>query len=135
VVSEDEATGQVSAFFRGLALRASPSLPVTALVGEATLEFEYVDADQALSVLALIYRFRTEPRPGVIKAALAAAGEANTGGGRLALIEGRTLVLRRDFTDTIPDRRFADEVSALARASLLWVHDLFARAAEQANRS
>lgn len=61
--------------------------------------------------------------------------EANTGGGRLVLIGGRALVLRRGFTDSVPDRRFADDVEELAGASLRWVHDLFARAAEQANRS
>jgi hypothetical protein len=135
LVTEDEATGQLSAFFGGLGLRASFSLPVTASVNEALLEFEYVDADQALSVLALIYRFRAEPRRGVIQAALAAASEANSGGGRLVLEQGRVLLLRRDFTDTIPDRRFADDVDTLAHASLLWAHEIFARAVEQAHRS
>lgn len=134
-MTEDEATCHVSAYFGGLDLHTAPSLPVTASVGEAVLEFEYVDADQALSVLALIYRFRAEPRPGVIQAALAAATEANTGGGRLVLEQDRVLLLRRDFTDAIPDRRFADDVDTLAHASLLWLDDIFSRAVEQANRS
>jgi len=134
-VTEDEATSQVSAFFRGLGLETTLSLPVAASIGEAFLEFGYVDAEQALSVSALIYRFQAEPRPGVVEAALAAASKANTGGGRLVLEQGRVLLLRRDFTATIPDRRWAEDVDALASASLLWVHDLFARAVEQANLS
>ena len=134
-MTEDEATCQVSAFLSGLGLGTTHSLPITASIGEAFLQFEYVDAEQALAVLAVIYRFRTEPRPGVVEAVLAAATEANTGGGRLVLEGGRALVLRRGFTDSVPDRRFADDVEVLAGASLLWVHDLFARAAEQANRS
>jgi hypothetical protein len=116
-------------------LDESEALRITASVGEAFVQFEYVEAEQAMAVLAVIYRFRTEPRPGVVKAVLAAATEANTGGGRLVLEGGRALVLRRGFTDSVPDRRFADDVEGLAGASLLWVHDLFARAAEQANRS
>jgi hypothetical protein len=70
-------------------------------------------------VLAVIYRFRTEPRPGVVETALAAATEANTGGGRFVLEDGRALVLRRGFTNSVPDCRFADDVEVLAGASLL----------------
>jgi hypothetical protein len=60
--SEDEATCQVSAFFSGLGLGTTLSLPITASVGEAFVQFEYVEAEQAMAVLAVIYRFQTEPR-------------------------------------------------------------------------
>ncbi len=113
-MTEDEATCQVSAFFSGLGLGTTLSLPITASVGEAFVQFEYVEAEQAMAVLAVIYRFRTEPRPGVVEAVLAAATEANTGGGRLVLEGGRALVLRRGFTDSVPDRRFVDDVEGLA---------------------
>ena len=67
-MTEDEATGQAAAFLRPLGAEASPALPVTCRIREALLTFEYDDAKQALSVLALIYRFHTEPRPAVVEA-------------------------------------------------------------------
>ena len=59
----------------------------------------------------------------------------NTGGGRLVLEDGRALVLRRDVAEPVAEQRFAGQVDALAAASLVWAHDLFARAVETVNRS
>jgi hypothetical protein len=86
-------------------------------------------------VRTLIYRFRAEPRPGVVEAVLAAATAADTGGGQLVFEDDRVVLLRRDVTETIPDRRIAEYVDALTRASLLWAHDLFPRAVENTHRS
>ena len=65
----DEADAQVTALSHRLGLGTPPPLPVQAMIGEASLRFDFLDADQALSVRALIYRFRAEPRPGVLETA------------------------------------------------------------------
>ena len=129
----DEAYEQVAAFLRGLGLRPPPALPAQGLVGEAFLVFEYLEAEQALSVLGLVYRFRAEPRPVVVEALFAEATPANTGGGRLVLGENGALLLQRDVVETASPGTFAVHVEALARASLVWSRDIFARAAEKAN--
>ena len=133
-MTEDEAAGQVAAFLRRLGAVAPPRLPVTCRLREALLTFEYHDGEQALSVLALIYRFRTEPRAAVVEALFAAATAENTGGGHLVLDEGGALLLQRDVAGPIADESFAEEVAALAVAGLVWADDIVARAAEKANR-
>ena len=95
--------------------------------------FEYLEAERALSVLGLIYRFRAEPRPVIMEALFAEATPANTGGGRLVLAENGALLLQRDIVETSSSGAFAEHVDALVRASLVWSRDIFARAAEKAN--
>ena len=104
-----------------------------AMLGEAELFFEYEPGPQSLWCGALIYRFRAEPRPGVLENFFdeeRSDDAPDTGGGALEYMEAtRSLLLSRTYRVAPAGDEFADEVRMLAAASLAWAREVAGRAA------
>lgn len=104
------------------------------MLGPAALYFEYDAARAALSCGALVYRFRTRPRPGVLEDFLKENGGA--GGGTLVYREEtRALLLSRTYTKPVAAAEFAEEMKSLAAASLGWGAELLERVASRHEQS
>lgn len=100
------------------------------MLGPAAIYFEYDEARRTLSCGALVYRFRTQPRPGVLEEFLAETGGA--GGGVLVYREEtRALLLSRTYVEPVPVEVFAEEMKRLAAASLGWGSELLERVASR----
>lgn len=100
------------------------------MLGAAELFFEYDAARGALACGALVYRFRSEPRPGVLEAFFEQAGGA--GGGALVYHEAtRSLLLSRTYFEATPGEEFARDMKRLAAASLGWGAELLERVASR----
>ena len=100
------------------------------MLGPAALYFEYDAGRGALSCGALVYRFRTRPRPGVLEDFL----EENRGAGGGALVyreETRALLLGRTYFEAAPAEVFAEDMKRLAAASLGWGSELLERVASR----
>jgi hypothetical protein len=105
------------------------------MVGAAEVFFEYSAAGGALKCSALVYRFRKEPRPGVLDGFIAeeSAGGTDAGGGALEYrAETRSLFLSRTYSEAVPPEEFAADVKRLAGASLLWGTEVLERVAARA---
>lgn len=103
------------------------------MLGPAALYFEYDAAQSALSCGALVYRFRTRPRPGVLEDFLKENGGA--GGGTLVYREETcALLLSRTYTSPVSAEEFAEEMKSLAAASLGWGAELLERVASRHER-
>ena len=103
------------------------------MLGPAALYFEYDAARSALSCGALVYRFRTQPRPGVLEDFL--AENRGAGGGTLVYREEtRALLLSRTYTEALPAAEFAEDMKRLAAASLGWGAELLERVASRHER-
>jgi len=103
------------------------------MLGPAALYFEYDAARRALSCGALVYRFRTRPRPGVLEDFL----KENRGAGGGALVyrdETRALLLSRTYTEAVPPEEFAEDMKRLAAASLGWGTEVLERVASRHER-
>lgn len=103
------------------------------MLGPAALYFEYDDARRALTCGALVYRFRNEPRPGVLEDFL----EENTGAGGGLLVyreETHALLLSRTYAEAVPAEVFAEEMKRLAAASLGWGAEVLERVASRHER-
>ena len=94
--------------------------------GGQPVVFEY-DADRkVLNVLALCYRFRKPPRPGLLEAyhEEAALG-TDTGGG---IVEFRSdsggLFLSRSYTQDTEPARFVEDINKLRHAARYWAEDV-----------
>ena len=100
------------------------------MLGPAALYFEYDRARQALACGALVYRFRSAPRPGVLEDFLKETRGA--GGGTLVYREEtRALLLSRTYAEAVPAEVFAEEMKRLAAASLGWGAEVLERVASR----
>ena len=104
------------------------------MLGEAEVFFRYDEGLRALWCGALVYRFRSEPRPGVLEAFFEeeTAGGADVGGGALEYLEDtRSLMLARSYDAAPSPEEFADDVKRLAAARLVWARDVAPRVASR----
>jgi hypothetical protein len=100
------------------------------MLGPAALYFEYDAGRGALTCGALVYRFRSAPRPGLLEDFL----EDNRGSGGGVLVyreETRALLLSRTYTEKVPGEGFVEEMKSLAAASLGWGGELLERVASR----
>jgi hypothetical protein len=100
------------------------------MLGPAALYFEFDAARGTLSCGALVYRFRTRPRPGVLEDFL----KENRGAGGGALVyreETRALLLSRTYSGAAPADEFAEDMKRLAAASLGWGSEVLERIASR----
>lgn len=126
--------GEAEAMLRGLvgpdarAPRFGAGDVAGVMLGPAALYFEYDAGRGALTCGALVYRFRSAPRPGVLEDFMS----ENRGAGGGALVyreETRALLLSRTYTSKAPAEEFAEEMKRLAAASLGWGGELSERVA------
>ncbi len=122
-ITRDEAIRMIQTYFKSHGVD-SPGLNEINLggasVGEHQIYFEYRPTKRALKCSALIYKFRDDPKPGVIEGFKAEeeAKTADTGGGVLEYEPmSKGLYLSRTYTDSVPDEEFAQDLKLLMRAS------------------
>ncbi|HEX5709167.1 MAG TPA: hypothetical protein VFX96_17830 [Pyrinomonadaceae bacterium] len=107
------------------------------MLGRAELFFEYDEDGGVLNCAALVYRFRREPRAGVLQRFFAeeAGGAADASGGSLEYRhDTRALLLNRFYREPVPASEFAADVKRLAEASLIWADEILERVASSATR-
>lgn len=98
------------------------------MLGAAELFFEYDSANRKLACGALVYRFRGEPRPGVLEGFFDEEAGADAGGGALDYrAEARALFLSRTYSEPVPGDEFAGDMKRLAEASLQWGDEVLER--------
>ena len=109
------------------------------MLGGAELFFRYDENRRALWCGALVYRFRAEPKPGVLEAFFEEEDVSDTAasGGvpeyRLEYLEAtRSLLLARAYDDAPDMEEFIEDVKRLAEASLVWARDAAPRVASSA---
>jgi len=83
----------------------------------------------ALKCSALVYRFHTEPKPGLLDGFRAEEQAGTpTGGGALEYQEqGRALFLARSYSKPPALDAFREEMAALRRAARVWQNDVLER--------
>lgn len=93
-----------------------------AMVGGAQLYFEHHEDTQQLECSALVYRFREDPKPGVIDGFRGEAQEGtDSGGGEVDFEpESKSLFLSRTYAQMPVGSTFAKEMERLMKASLDW---------------
>ncbi|HWS86714.1 MAG TPA: hypothetical protein VN282_07105 [Pyrinomonadaceae bacterium] len=105
------------------------------MLGGAELFFHYDGARRSLWCGALVYRFRSEPRPGLLEAFFEEEGEgaaAPDSGGALEYREAtRSLLLARTYEAAPAPEEFVEDVTRLAAASLAWARDAAPRVASR----
>lgn len=94
--------------------------------GDQPVVFEYSADRKVLTVLALCYRFRKPPRPGLLEAYQDEARQgSDTGGG---VIEFRSdsggLFLSRSYPQRTDPGRFVEEINMLMRAASYWAAEV-----------
>lgn len=107
------------------------------MLGASEVFFEYAEATGELWCRALVYRFRGEPRPGVLEGFFSEEREGTTdaGGGAVEYLRGpRALFLSRSYDESLPADEFAGEIERLAGASLVWGREVLERVAAGAAR-
>lgn len=137
VMTRDEAARLVGSLIEDGASREGARLfaggdVAGVMIGAAEVFFEYSAAGGTLKCSALVYRFRKEPRPGVLDGFFAeeASGAAAAGGGALEYrAETRSLFLSRTYLEAAPPGEFAEDVKRLASASLAWGTEVLERVA------
>jgi hypothetical protein len=94
--------------------------------GAQPVVFEYSADHQVLNVLALCYRFRKPPRPGLLEAYHEEAKlGTDTGGGIVDFrSESGGLFLSRSYTQDIEPARFVKDIDRLMRAATYWAEDV-----------
>ena len=94
--------------------------------GAQRVVFEYIPDDQVLNVLALCYRFRQPPRPGVLEAFQNEAQlGTDTGGGTVEFRpENGGLFLSRSYVEKTDPARFIEDTNKLAQAARHWAEDV-----------
>jgi hypothetical protein len=105
-----------------------------ASIGEYQVYFEYEPANRILKCSALVYRFRDEPKPGVIEAfeAEAQGKPAAAGGGILEYRRAnKSLFLTRSYSAGVPDEEFVEDLKRLLRASLVYGDQVLERVASK----
>lgn len=105
------------------------------MLGEAELFFRYDEGRRALWCGALVYRFRAEPKPGVLEAFFEeeeGVDAPDSGGGALEYLgETRSLLLARTYDTPPAPEEFVREVKKLAESSLAWARDAVPRVASR----
>jgi hypothetical protein len=104
------------------------------MLGEAELFFQYDEGRRALWCGALVYRFRAEPKPGVLEAFFEEEEMSNTNAAACALEyreETRSLLLAKTYESAPEPEEFVEEVRGLAEASLVWARDAVPRVASR----
>jgi hypothetical protein len=136
-LNRDDAVGLIQGFFKSYGLD-SPGLNESNLggasLGDYQVYFEYQPANQSLKCSALVYRFRNEPKPGVIEGFEAEAQEktADTGGGVLEYERAnRGLFLTRSYGDAVSNEEFAGDLKRLMKASLVYGNQVLERVASK----
>lgn len=132
----EEAEVLVSDFFARFGKKSAPfefADSVKANIGETVIGFEYRNDKGILACSALIYRFRREPRPAVLREIeKAAAAGADTGGGEIVFdAENLTLSLCRKYSEMTEPLKFTAQMQRLATASLLWSSQILDRIADK----
>jgi hypothetical protein len=136
----DDAKRLVQSFFQG---HLGPDAKVSGLnekgfggaeVGDAQIYFEHVKDSGALKCSALIYRFRSAPRPGVIEGFRDEEKQGtNTGGGKVDYeTENKGLFLSRTYGVLPSEQQFKEDLERLLEASLVWGDEVFNRVADRA---
>lgn len=147
MLSQDDADNLVKAFFRHHEKVERPPGMVeppalnekgfgAASVGEGEIFFEYHKDKKALECSALIYKFRSPPRPGVIDGFKAEAQAGTpTGGGEIDFEpENNGLFLSRFYADKVDYGTFVKQLDELMIASVDWAKDVLPRVAERVNK-
>lgn len=136
-LNRDDAVRMIQGFFKSHGVD-SPGLNESnlggAAIGEGQVYFEYQPADRILKCSALVYRFRDEPRPGVIEAfeAEAQGKTADTGGGILEYQRAnKGLFLTRSYSAGVPAEEFAEDLKQLLKASLVYGDQVLDRVASK----
>jgi hypothetical protein len=108
------------------------------MLGAAELFFRYDEDRRALWCGALVYRFRAEPKPGVLEAFFEeeelgdAAAPAGALEYRLEYLEAtRSLLLSKTYDAAPVAEEFVEEVKSLAESSLAWARDAVPRVASR----
>lgn len=109
---------------------------VGVMLGEAELFFRYDEVLRALWCGALVYRFRAEPKPGVLEAFFEEENEGvdvpDSGGGALEYRgDTRSLLLAKTYESAPAPEEFVEDVRVLAEASLVWARDAVPRVASR----
>lgn len=107
------------------------------MLGGAELFFRYDEVRRALWCGALVYRFRAEPKPGVLEAFFEeeedGADVPDSAGGALEYREDtRSLLLAKTYESAPGAEEFVEDVRILAEASLAWARDAVPRVASRA---
>lgn len=94
--------------------------------GDQPVVFEYVSDSQVLNVLALCYRFRKPPRPGLLDACREeAATGTNTGGGALEFrADSGGLFLTRTYRQMADAASVLGEIDNLMQGAKFWAEDV-----------
>jgi hypothetical protein len=95
--------------------------------------FEYDPVRQMLTVLALCYRFRKPPRPGVIAGFQEEERRGtDTGGGAVEFrSDSGGLFLTRSYRHKTDPRRFVEETDELMRAARYWADEVLPNVADR----
>lgn len=132
--------GEAEAMLRGLVGPEAPAPRFGAgdvtgvMLGTAALYFEYDAGRGALTCGALVYRFRSAPRPGMLEDFM--SENRGAGGGSLVYREEtRTLLLSRTYTSKMPAEELAEEMKMLAAASIGWGGELLELVASRHERN
>jgi hypothetical protein len=136
-MTRDEAAHLVKAFFEAYGVDG-PAFDERdacgAMLGASELFFEYQPERQSLKSLALVYRFRAEPKEQILNALKreATTKAADTGGGALEYQpENLGLYLRRTYENSVAAGEFNEEIKRLAAASLVWGNEILDRVASR----
>ena len=109
---------------------------VGVMLGGAELFFQYDGGRRSLWCGALVYRFRAEPRPGLLEAFFAEEEEGtaapDSGGALEYREETRSLLLAKTYGDAPAPEEFAEDVTRLAESSLAWARNVVPRVASRA---
>ena len=104
------------------------------MLGEAELFFRYDEGLRALWCGALVYRFRAEPKPGVLEAFFEEEEMTNTPASVGALeyrADTRSLLLAKTYESAPDAEEFVEDVRALGESSLAWARDAVPRVASR----
>jgi hypothetical protein len=133
----EEAVRLAQAFLAATENPHSPGLNPQGFGGVAVegaqLYFEWRDKEQALECSALIYKFRDNPKPGIVEGFQAEqkAG-TDTGGGTVDYEpENKSLFLSRTYTQAPPQTAFIEDMKKLMKASLVWGDEVLDRVASK----
>ncbi len=105
-----------------------------AAIGDLQLYFEYLPNDEALRCSALIYKFRQEPKPGIIEGFKEEEqfGRTSTGGGVVDYQpENKCLFLSRTYTEYVEELDFVNDMEQLLGASRVWGGEVLEKVSEK----
>ncbi|HET6976027.1 MAG TPA: hypothetical protein VFI24_06875 [Pyrinomonadaceae bacterium] len=134
MLNRDDAVRMIQGFFKSHGVD-SPGLNENNLggasIGEEQVYFEYEPEAQSLKCSALVYRFRNEPKPGVIEEFETEAKTIDTGGGVLEYQpENKGLYLSREYKALVGDEEFAADLRRLLMASRVYGDQVLDRVAK-----